>query len=212
MDFTHNALCKLAVDWLQRPHSRRGPGCILALSETVSGETGESPDAIGWRPYRYIGGATLVEVKVSRVDFVADRNKPYRANPALGMGLYRYYMAPAGLLDIEDLPDRWGLIEVTLRGHIKVRRGHVLMPNTQLSQAPEFWGHTHNQAAEISLLALTLARIGDPQKYQDMLREANNRGNRLSAKCESLEAENRDLKFSEFFKKSCIVESETAEE
>ncbi|NHR07427.1 adenylosuccinate synthase [Chromobacterium haemolyticum] len=181
MDLTHQNLCKLAVEWLQRPSSRKGPGCVVAVSETQNAINNEIPDAIGWRPYRHGGcGATVVEVKVSRADFLADAGKPHRQAPELGMGAYRYYMAPVDLISEADLPPRWGLIEVTERGHIKVRCGHVFASNCRPEELDNQWRHEQfNVQAEISLLALALARVGDPQKFQGMLREAGNRASRL---------------------------------
>ena len=192
---THSELCKLAVDWLQRPASRNGPGCLTAVSETANAISGEIPDAIGWRPYRHNGcGSTLVEVKVSRADFLADAKKRHRAECEHGMGVYRYYMAPAGLIAVEELPERWGLIEVTERGHIKVRAGHVLMPNVRPKNEDDPWRHpVFNIDAELSMLVLALNRVGDPQKLQDMLRESNNRLARAVSDNEKLLARNDDL-------------------
>lgn len=200
MEHTHNSLCKLAVEWLQRPSSRKGPGCVVAVSETQNAINSEIPDAIGWRPYRHGGcGATVVEVKVSRSDFLADAGKPHRQNPEIGMGAYRYYMAPVGLISEADLPPRWGLIEVTERGHIKVRCGHVFASNCQPDELDEIWRHKQfNVQAELSLLAFALARVGNPQKYQDMLREAGNRANRLAKEVTELRERIRVLEAEKF--------------
>lgn len=190
----HNELCQLAVDWLCRPASRRGPGCLTALSETSSAVNGEIPDAIGWRPYVHSGsGSTLIEVKVSRADFLADAKKRHREQPKDGMGVYRYFMAPAGLISVGELPPKWGLLEVTARGHIKPRAGHVLLPNIRPKNEEDPWRHDFNQAAELSLLVLTLNRVGDPQKVQDMIREANNRFARVVGDVENLRTRNIEL-------------------
>lgn len=195
MELTHQNLCALAVEWLQRPSSRKGPGCLVAVSETQNAISSEIPDAIGWRPYSYGGcGATVVEVKVSRADFLADAAKPHRKAPETGMGAYRYYMAPVGVLTEDDLPSRWGLLEVTERGHIKVRSGHVFASNCRPDELDLLWRHEQfNVQAEVSLLALALARVGNPQKYQDMLRESNNRATRLSSECDRLKAKYNEL-------------------
>lgn len=199
MALTHQSLCKIAVDWLRRPYSRKGPGCLVAVSETQNAISGEIPDAIGWRPYPHGGcGATLVEVKVSYRDFLADGAKPHRKAPETGMGAYRYYMAPEGLIPESDLPPRWGLIEVNGRGHIKVRCGHVFASNCQPSELDHLWRHEqYNVSAEISLLALALARVGDPQKLQEMLRSANNQSVRLAAELSELK-----LKYNELLRKN----------
>lgn len=191
MGDTHKQLCALAVKWLQRPASRSGPGCLVAVSESSNWLSGEIPDAIGWRPYQYgITGSVVVEVKVNRADFLADASKPHRLEAERGMGAYRYFFAPEGLIRIEELPAKWGLVEVNVRGHLKVRAGHVLLTY----QESDTWRHgTFNEAAEIGVLSQCLNRVGDPQKVQDMLREANNRNARLLAQNERLEKHIRTL-------------------
>lgn len=192
-DFSHKDLCKLAVDWLKRPASRNGPGCLVAVSETQNYLSNEVPDAIGWRPLCHGGaGSTVVEVKVSRADFLADRQKPHRMDPAIGMGAYRYYLAPEGVIRQEDLPARWGLIEVTKRGSIKVRCGHVLL--NWIRKDEDVWRHEiYNHPAEISMLARVLARVGDPQQLQESLRDYQSRMNRMAAANDKLMKENREL-------------------
>jgi hypothetical protein len=54
----------------------------------------------------------LVEGKVSRADFLADRDKPFRQKPEMGVGCERYYLAPRGLIRTGELPGGWGLLEV----------------------------------------------------------------------------------------------------
>jgi hypothetical protein len=187
----HKELCALAVSWLKRPASRSGPGCLVAVSESANWINGEIPDAIGWRPYLHgRPGSVVVEVKTSRVDFLADARKPHRTAPGRGMGAYRYYLAPEGLVALNELPPQWGLVEVNGRGHLKVRAGHVLLGH----QGPDGWRHDEfDHAAEIGTLAMCLNRVGDPQKLQGMLRDANNRNTRLQAKLEQLEQRNREL-------------------
>jgi len=97
----HERLCQKAVKWLM------GPGkCSVAAMEVHAGCT-ETPDAIG---FSYNGHCTLIECKVSRSDFFADRKKQFRANPQMGMGSRRYYLVPKGLISKEEIPEGWGLI------------------------------------------------------------------------------------------------------
>lgn len=121
----HQDLCKLAVSWLKRAPSRGGHGCQIAVDECRTGWSGEVPDALGYRFKGGSGGRTdgtvLVECKVSRCDFLADQKKPHRVSG--GVGNWRYYMAPAGVIEVHELPDKWGLVEVSPRGHLKVLRG-----------------------------------------------------------------------------------------
>ncbi|MES3674624.1 hypothetical protein QC589_01575 [Halomonas elongata] len=46
---SHAGLCAIAVKWLKRDLSKKGPGCDVAVSEVKTGHNGETPDAIGWR-------------------------------------------------------------------------------------------------------------------------------------------------------------------
>ena len=188
---THKDLCTLAVMWLQRPASRKGPGCTIAISETSNWINGEVPDAIGWRPYRHERcGSVVVEVKVTRADFMADRSKAHRRQPELGMGNYRYFLAPEGLISRTELPPGWGLIEVSSRRRLQVRTGHVLLRHNEI----DTWRHqVINQTAEISTLAMCLNRVADIQKVQDRIREADNRNARLTAANEQLIKQNTAL-------------------
>jgi hypothetical protein len=101
---THEKLVMRAVAWL------RGYGCGVVLSEQ-SCVSGETPDAIGWKRACH---SVVVECKVTRADFLADREKPFRRKPQIGMGCERYYLTSAELLKPDELPAGWGLLE--LRG------------------------------------------------------------------------------------------------
>lgn len=123
---THSDLCAIAVKWLKRPESRKGPNCHVAISETSSYT--EIPDAVGYSKAQIhkmdrqddIDFCTVVEVKVSRADFLKDASKPHRVNSEEGIGDHRYYMCPKDLIKKEELPAGWGLLYVNDRGHIKV--------------------------------------------------------------------------------------------
>src|ERR1035437_7573376 len=99
---THAKLVSMAVRWLRRYR------CGVVLSEQACA-SGEMPDAIGWKRACH---SVLVESKVSRADFLADRDKPFRQTPETGVGCERYYLALRGLIRIEELPAGWGLLEV----------------------------------------------------------------------------------------------------
>ena len=105
MELTHSDLVERAVRWL------RGKGCRLILHEPFRTPLAEQPDAIGWRD----GLSILVEAKASRADFLLDHGKPWRMVPGRGMGDWRFFMTPAGLVKPEELPQGWGLLEVGAR-------------------------------------------------------------------------------------------------
>jgi len=100
---THEHLVKLASKWL-----RNADHCGAVICGLVSA-AGEQPDAIGWQS----GRSTIVECKASRSDFLADAGKPWRRVPELALGDFRYYLAPAGLIRPDELPEYWGLVEVS---------------------------------------------------------------------------------------------------
>jgi hypothetical protein len=152
---THTQLVAKAVEWLRRY------GCGIVLSEQVCA-SGEAPDAIGWK------GAcrsVVVECKLSRSDFLADRNKPFRQNPELGLGCERWYLTPAGLLTAEDLPRYWGLLES------RAGKLHVTVKASR-----------HNQRSlagllyEMNLLLASLRRVEvriEPQTITEFLKWKN---------------------------------------
>jgi hypothetical protein len=106
---SHEQLVERAEEWL------RAYGCSVILSEQAC-ISGEMPDAIGWKSSCH---SVLVECKVSRGDFLADRTKPFRRQPSLGLGCERYYLAPKGLIPPPELPEGWGLLECAA-GRVRV--------------------------------------------------------------------------------------------
>jgi hypothetical protein len=93
---------ELAAWWLRCKY-----GCGIILSEQYCA-SGEVPDVIGWKGSCQ---SVLVECKVSRSDFLADANKPFRLAPEEGLGSKRFYMAPASVIARDELPKHWGLLE-----------------------------------------------------------------------------------------------------
>jgi len=97
----HQKLVDIAKEWLSKK-------CAVVITEMKAG-FGEVPDAIGWNWSMPI----VIECKSSIADFNSDSNKPHRRNPESGLGLFRYYMAYAGVIRTNLLPPGWGLIEVS---------------------------------------------------------------------------------------------------
>ncbi|MCG9576083.1 hypothetical protein L1D14_07500 [Vibrio tubiashii] len=161
--WTHNELCKKAVSWLKRGHSAGGCGCPNAYSEVASGSNGgEIADAIGIKTAD--GTETiLVEVKVTRGDFLADRKKPFRQQPEMGMGNFRYYMCPENLISVEDLPPKWGLLYIGQRGRIRVVRGHKQDKGGN-------WYFQSNRDAELGMASIMLAKSGDLEQEKEAVR------------------------------------------
>jgi hypothetical protein len=78
----------------------------------ISASGSESPDAIGYMPG---GWTTLIECKASRADFRADQEKSFRRYPNNGLGDHRFYLTPSAMLNPNDLPSSWGLLELGRR-------------------------------------------------------------------------------------------------
>jgi hypothetical protein len=129
----HSTLVAMGVRWLSRQ-------CSVVLYEFAT-PADENPDVIGW-----IGGAgsVLIECKLTRSDFLRDAAKAVRKNPRAGMGQRRYYLCPAELIQVKELPPKWGLLWAT-RGQIIVKR--------------EARGHSErNFLAEVQFLSSMLRR------------------------------------------------------
>jgi hypothetical protein len=105
-----------------------------------------------------------VECKVSRADFLPDRHKPFRQKPEIGVGCERYYLAPKGLIRIEEIPAGWGLLEVCSREIEKVKSSAK-----NLRSAIGF-------GYEMNLLLASLRRVEiriEPQSITDFLKWKN---------------------------------------
>ena len=197
-DLTHASLCAVAVRWLKRANGAGGHGCHVAVSECRPETTGEAPYAIGFRA-GHLSGSVVVEVKVSRADFLADKGKPHRAAGA-GMGTWRYYMAPAGLLTVADMPDRWGLLEVNARSHVKALSGPVTaLPHWGgYCDALDAFRHTHDIEREQGLLIRLLHRVGDVEALNLRVRESLGAQQRMAVTIDKLRAELRQAQLQRF--------------
>lgn len=103
---THKQLVKAAYNWTVK---NAGVGCTFRELKSLADEI---PDVIGFGSWYSV----VVECKVSRADFLRDKNKPFRKEECKGMGDYRLYACPVGLIKAEELPPKWGLIYVSEKG------------------------------------------------------------------------------------------------
>jgi hypothetical protein len=151
---THAQLVQKAVAWL------RSYRCGVVLSEQAC-LSGEMPDAIGWKRACH---SVLVECKISRADFLADRDKPFRQNQELGLGRERFYLTPAAMLRPEDLPAGWGLLECDNR---KIKLLRPAAKNLRTATGFRY---------EMNLLLASLRRVEiriEPQNLTDFLKWKN---------------------------------------
>jgi len=187
-EWTHRELCDIAVKWLKRSHSQNGHGCNVAVSEVASGWDGEVPDAIGFRCSGYRDGSVVVEVKVSRSDFLIDKKKPHRKAPEKGMGDWRYFLCPEGVIQPDELPEKWGLLYVTNRGGIKPVSGPVSnICHGEFGKLLEQFKHEKDIEREQWVLVKLFNRIGDEEKLQNELKAARAEVARLMKKVNSLQ-------------------------
>lgn len=94
----HKRLVTLGEKWLKRQ------GFAVVASELVTSGAREQADVIGFRS----NCSAVIEAKASRSDFLADSRKPHRISG--GLGVYRFYLCLPEVMDVADLPERWGLL------------------------------------------------------------------------------------------------------
>ena len=116
----HTELCKIAAKWLLN-HKSDHFRCQYTVVEFMT-LCEETPDVLG-----YQGGSQtlLIEVKMSRSDFRADRKKRHRRGN--GIGSQRYYLCPEGLIYPNELPKGWGLLYYS-DGKIQVEKQSEYFP------------------------------------------------------------------------------------
>ena len=151
---THQQLVQKAVTWL------RSYRCGVVLSEQAC-VSGEMPDAIGWKRACH---SVLVECKVSRGDFLADREKPFRRKPESAVGCERFYLALEGLIREDELPTGWGLLEC------RSRRIEVVRRSARTLRTSIGFGY------EMNLLLASLRRVElriEPQSITEFLKWKN---------------------------------------
>ena len=123
----------MGVRWL-------GRRCSVVLYEFATAAD-ENPDVIGWASG---AGSVLIECKLNRSDFLRDTKKTVRKNPRAGMGQRRYYLCPTDVIQVKELPPKWGLLWIT-KGQVIVMR--------------EARGHAErNLVAEVQFLSSMLRR------------------------------------------------------
>ena len=96
---THKMLVEIAYKWLLKN------GSIGVAFKELRSLASEIPDVIGFGQ----SASTMIECKASRADFLRDKKKPHRSK---GMGNWRFYCCPDGMIRVDELPKGWGLIYV----------------------------------------------------------------------------------------------------
>lgn len=114
--YSHDELSVIVAKWLKK-HEQNIliPNCATVAIDMKTLEQ-EKPDVIGWNGYCSI----MIEVKVGRSDFLCDFKKPFRKNAEKGVGQYRYYCCPYGLIKDDEVPENWGLLYLNDKNKIEI--------------------------------------------------------------------------------------------
>lgn len=110
---THDDLIKIGRRWMKS----KAP---VVITEIASGAS-EQPDIISFETIYKIGsGSVVIECKMTRADYKMDKKKFHRRSPNIGMGSYRYYLTPKNLIEVSELPEKWGLLETSPGGRVRI--------------------------------------------------------------------------------------------
>jgi len=123
--------------------------------------SGEVPDAIGWKRAHH---SVVVECKISRADFLADREKQFRQKAETAVGCERFYLTPVGLLGVGELPAGWGLLEY------HARKINMVQASAKNLRSHKGFGY------EMNLLLASLWRVEvriEPQSITEFLKWKN---------------------------------------
>jgi len=120
---THDDLVQQAKKWLETAHGTKF-ACGVVLTE-FSCRASEIPDVIGFSADRSI----LIECKVSRADFLRDKNKPHR-NYVKKLGNLRYYLTLPNVACPEDIDNGWGLLYATDKNIIEVKESEYFVDDS----------------------------------------------------------------------------------
>src|SRR5690606_27972362 len=107
--YTHPELVQIAEKWVKK----NGFAVVASELKTVIREI---PDVVGFSA----SASIIIECKCSKSDFRADFKKPERIMEGKGIGNYRLYLAEKGVLCLDSIPEKWGLLEVNEKGKVEV--------------------------------------------------------------------------------------------
>lgn len=154
-EYSHGHACDMGTRWLKKM------GFSVICQEIVT-YNDEQPDVIAFKDHYSV----LIEAKVSRADFLSDAKKIFRRVPKKGMGDFRFYICPNGIISPEDLPDGWGLIYFE-QNKIWVVKGPRSNVFTAYLHEKEFKKFEKNTNAEIQLLTSALRRANKKEKNRN---------------------------------------------
>ncbi len=138
----YNDLVKLAEEWLRESSSLDTKPYLNSCGAVISGSGNsatEKPYAIGFTS----GISILIECKLNHSDFAVGKRKTVHLDSG-DMGDYKFYLIPKGLVKTDNIPAKYGLLEVE---------------NNLISivREPEFIGG--HKESEVALLASVVRRF-----------------------------------------------------
>lgn len=147
-DSLHYQLCCEAAKWLKRRKNAerwRTPWKYIAVELVCS--AAENADV--WATNGEC--SIVIEVKTSRADFLKDGKKWHRSEAMKDCqsGNFRYYLAPAGKIRKDELPEGWGLLEWDGKTITRVTPSKY---------------RTVNNLADLIIMSSILRREGFPEK------------------------------------------------
>lgn len=145
MQITHDDLCLVAEKFLYKQNF----GVVFHDKFKANSASGEQPDCLGFRS----GLSCLIECKTSRSDFLVDKRKKFRVDPTLGLGDWRFFLTPVGLVRVDELPTGWGLLETDGK---RVTKVFGFPNNTDWYSSKPFIG---NKQAECDYMYSALRRM-----------------------------------------------------
>jgi hypothetical protein len=75
----------------------------------------------------------IYEIKVSRSDFLHEIKHPEKRESALLFSNQYYFATPAGLVDVDEIPEECGLIEVYANMNTRIKKEAPLRPSANPS-------------------------------------------------------------------------------
>ncbi|HEJ2439995.1 hypothetical protein L0Z42_29475 [Burkholderia multivorans] len=169
----HKLLVTLGERWLKRQ------GFAVVATELVTLGTREQADVIGFKSQC----SAVIEAKASRSDFLADARKPHRI--AGGLGTYRFYLCPPDVIQVSDLPERWGLLYAdgrTIREILRPTGNAWPSPRSPFGDWSAFQ-HEADQDAERGVLFSIARRRSlsrSDEQYERKLQDETRRADRLA--------------------------------
>ena len=155
---THDQLVERAKRWLKKAHGSKF-ACGVVLVE-FNCTLPQIPDVIGFNCRRSI----LIECKVSRADFKADKHKSHR-HYVRGIGSWRYYLTLPHVACAEDIENGWGLLYAIDSRIIEVKESEYFSDD---SIKAEEWSILYSIVRRLNLRGL-LKDIQEPLEAEELV-------------------------------------------